>query len=155
MKTHDLVSSLFWIGFGAVFCAYALQYGLVGGPGIPGPGCLPFIVGIALIVMSLTIFIPAAAGLKKKGAPGRERFFPEKRSWRNLLIALTGLLGYGIFLESLGYLLTSFLFMVLVLRWIEPQKWTTVIVFAALSAALTYALFTGLKVELPAGFFPL
>ncbi|HSR10167.1 MAG TPA: tripartite tricarboxylate transporter TctB family protein [Thermodesulfobacteriota bacterium] len=154
MKKDDVVSSLFWIAFGAVFCAIAWQYGLVGGPGVPGPGCLPFIVGVALISMSLTILIPAAAGMRKDAAE-KEPFFPERSSWRKLAVALAGLIAYGVLLEPLGYILTSFLFMVFVLRWIEPQKWTTVIIFAGLSAALTYALFTGLKVELPSGVFRL
>ena len=52
MKYRDFVSSLFWMGFGILFCVYAWQYGLIGGPGIPGPGCLPFIVGVGLISLS-------------------------------------------------------------------------------------------------------
>ncbi len=153
MKYRNFVSSLFWMGFGTVFCIYAWQYGLVGGPGIPGPGCLPFIIGVSLIFFSLTIFIPAVLSLNGQREPEKNSFFPEKDSWRKLLVALLGLLTYGIILESCGYLLTSFLFMILVLRWIEPQKWRLVFIFAALAAVLSYSLFTALKVELPAGFF--
>jgi putative tricarboxylic transport membrane protein len=153
MKYRDLVSSLFWMAFGALFCVPAWQYGLVGGPGIPGPGCLPFIVGLSLISLSLTIFIPAVKSVKEKTEPEAERFFPEKDSSRKLLVALAALLTYGIVLEPLGYLPTSFLFMVVVLRWIEPQKWRRALIFAVLAAALSYTLFTALKVELPAGLF--
>lgn len=153
MKYRDFVSSLFWMGFGTVFCVYAWQYGLIGGPGIPGPGCLPFIVGVSLISLSLTIFIPAIFSLKGKRQSGKTGLFPEKDSWRKLLVALAALLAYGIILESCGYLLTSFLFMILVLRWIEPQKWRTVLICAVLATVLSYSLFTTLKVELPIGLF--
>jgi len=38
------------------------------------------------------------------------------------------------------------------LRWIEPQRWRTVFIFALLTAVLSYTLFVALKVELPQGF---
>lgn len=153
MKKRDLVSSLSWIGFGAVFCIGAWQHGLMGAPGVPGPGCLPFIVGIILIFLSFTILFPAIFAPKGGNEPTeRENFPPPKGSRKKLLIALIALFAYGAFLEYFGYLITTFFFLIFVLRWIEPQRWRTVFIFALLTAVLSYTLFVALKVELPQGF---
>ncbi len=153
MRTRDIVSSLFWIGIGVVFCIGAVQNGIFLAPGVPGPGCLAFLVGCTLIVLSFLLLLPALFR-SPDGAqePQKEDFFPEKESPRKLFFALLFLSFYAFALEWAGFLITTLLFMVLVLRFIEPQKWTTVLGFSLATAFLAWALFTALKVELPAGF---
>jgi putative tricarboxylic transport membrane protein len=152
MKKHDIISSLFWIGFGIIFCVGAVQNGIMLSPGVPGPGCLAFIVGCILIGLSLLVLIPALS--KSKDAPGAgERIFPQPESFRKLSIALIALLSYGFVLEPLGFFLTTLLFLFFVLRFIEPQRWTTVFGFSFLTTFLAYVLFLALKVELPRGIF--
>jgi hypothetical protein len=151
MKNRDLISSLFWIGFGIIFCVGAVQNGIMVS-GAPGPGCLAFIVGCILIGLSLLVLIPALS--KSKDAPGAgEKFFPQRESFRKLTIALIALLGYGWVLEPLGFFLTTLFFLFFVLRFIEPQRWTTVFGFSFLTTFLAYVLFMALKVELPRGIF--
>ena len=58
MNRRDLISGVFWMGFGAVFTIGGLQQGLVR-QGIPGPGSLPFVVGLILIGLALIIFVQA------------------------------------------------------------------------------------------------
>ena len=73
MKNRDLHSSMFWMGFGVLFVVGSLQQGLLR-KGIPGPGFLPFILGIVLMGLSLMIFIPALSK-KEESIEGRN-FFP-------------------------------------------------------------------------------
>jgi hypothetical protein len=49
--------------------------------------------------------------------------------------------------------ITTLLFLLFVLTFIEPQKGKTILIFAGLTTLLAYALFTALKVELPKGFW--
>jgi len=145
MKNRDLASSLFWIGFGIVFCAGGLMHGLTRS-GIPGPGCLPFIVGLILVFLSLAHLFSTLMK-KKEGA----NLFPQRDSLRRLLVAILALIAYGLALKHVGYLLTTFLFMIFVLRLIEPQRWRLTLVFAFLTALVSWGLFMVLKVELPRG----
>ncbi len=152
MKKRDRASSLFWMGFGVLFVISAWQQGLLR-RGVPGPGFLPFICGIVLIGLSLMVLIPAlGAGKNGKGGGGeQEKFFPEKGSRRRLAYALTALVAYGICLPYLGFLLTTFVFMLFMLRLMEPQKWIWVFLLSLSTAILAYLLFAAMEVQLPQG----
>jgi putative tricarboxylic transport membrane protein len=146
MKTRDLISGIFWIGFGAVFTIGGLQQGLVR-QGIPGPGSLPFVVGLILIGLAVVIFVQALwspSSLKMK-------FFPRDDSFARLMMALLAIFIYGFFLKPAGFVLTTFVFLFFVLRWVGREKWITVFSFSLLTAVLSYLLFSALQVELPRG----
>jgi hypothetical protein len=146
MKNRDLISGIFWMGFGAVFAIGGLQQGLVR-QGIPGPGSLPLIVGLISIGLSLVVVVQA---LTKESAPSR-KFFPGKSSLRKLILALVGIVGYGLLLKSFGFMATTFLFLFFVLALIGREKWAMALFFSLLIAVLSYLLFTALQVELPRG----
>ncbi len=146
MKNRDLISGLFWMGFGAVFAVGGVQQGLVR-QGIPGPGSLPLIVGLISIGLSLVVIVQA---LRRESTPSA-KFFPEKSSLRKLILALAGIIGYGLLLKSLGFVGTTFLFLVFVLALIGREKWVTALSFSLLTAVLSYPLFTALQVDLPRG----
>ena len=146
MKNRDLISGLFWMGFGAVFAIGGLQQGLVR-QGIPGPGSLPLIVGLISIGLSLVVVVQA---LTKESAPSK-KFFPEKSSLRKLILALVSIVGYGLLLKSIGFMATTFLFLLFVQALIGREKWVTALSFSLLTAVLSYLLFTALQVELPRG----
>lgn len=146
MKNRDLISGLFWMGFGAVFAIGGLRQGLVR-QGIPGPGSLPLIVGLISIGLSLVVVVQA---LTKESAASK-KFFPEKSSLHKLILALMSIVGYGLLLKSIGFMATTFLFLFFVQALIGQEKWVTALSFSLLTAVLSYLLFTALQVELPRG----
>jgi putative tricarboxylic transport membrane protein len=148
MEKRDLISSLFWIGIGLIFCVSSMKLGLYNG--IPGAGLFPFIGGIILICLSIIVLISAIKGKEEKLV--REKFFPEKASLRKVLSSTLILFAYQMALEHLGYLLTTFLFIIFLLKLIEPQRWITSISAGFLIAALSYIIFVCLhNVRLPKG----
>lgn len=151
MKNRDLLSSFFWMVFGALFLIGALKQGLIR-KGIPGPGFVPFIVAIVLISLSFMVFIPALSkkteGNQTTGSP---KFFPEKGSFKKIFLALIALFAYGVALEYGGYILTTFVFMLFMSRLIEQIRWTKVFMIAFLTAILSYLLSFALEVQLPQG----
>jgi putative tricarboxylic transport membrane protein len=152
MKNRDLVSSLFWIAVGILFFVGALQQGLIR-KGVPGPGFLPFLTAIVFISLSLLV-LGTALGKRQKesGAEEKIEFFPARDSWKKILLALFALLGYGVSLGYAGYILTTFLFMLFILRLIEPKSWKVGFVIAAATVISTYLLFVVLlEVQLPRG----
>ncbi|MEI7670534.1 MAG: tripartite tricarboxylate transporter TctB family protein [Syntrophales bacterium] len=148
MKKRDLVSSIVWMALGGLFVVGALQHGLMR-KGVPGPGFLPFLSGLALISVSLFVLIPALRhGNDNQGSA----FFPERGSFRKIMFALAALFGYGIALGYLGYLLTTFLFMLSMGRLMESKGWMATTLLALLTAVLSYLLFVVLmEVQLPQG----
>ena len=138
--------------FGSLFVIGAWQQGLVK-KGVPGPGFLPFICGIALIGISLMVLIVALGKDKNKNREeaGLEKFFPERESGRRVAFALTAPILYAIVLPYLGFLLTTFVFMLFMLRLMEPQKWYKVFLVSFFTALLAYLLFGALEVQLPRG----
>jgi putative tricarboxylic transport membrane protein len=150
MKGKETIGSLFWIGVGLFFCVGGLRYGLYEGD-VPGPGLLPFIGGIALVSLGIGVLVHAIRE-ETKTKPAGGSFFPEKDSLRKLFIAVFALGAFGVALEYVGFLIMAFLFMIFLLRFIEPQKWNVVLTASLLTAASSYLLFQYmLKVQLPKG----
>jgi len=153
MRKRDLLSSLVWLGIGILFCIGGVrhEHGLFVS-GIPGPGFLPFLAGIGLILLSLILLRSAAP--KKREEDGNihiEAFLPERDSRKRLLFVLSALIFYVIVLEHLGFALTTLIFMIFLLR-IEPRRWLIILTIAFLSTAASYILFRILlKVQLPRG----
>lgn len=72
--------------------------------------------------------------------------------WIRIGATLATLIGFALVLEWLGFLLSTFILMVLLLRAVEAPKWSRVIVVSLVTAALAYGLFGWLLgVPLPAG----
>jgi len=141
-------SSLGWMALGGAFTMGALHQGLMF-KGAPGPGFLPLLTGLGLIVLSLFVLIPALA---HRGQQSSEPLFPEPGSLRKLISASVALFGYGFALDYLGYTLTTFVFMFFVSRLIEPKRWPATALLALATAVLSYLLFVVLlDVQLPAG----
>jgi len=150
MKYRDLISSLFWIGVGFTFCIGSLSYGF-SRMGTIGGGFFPFLAGIILISLSFIVLV-AALSVKKENEPVRENFLPQQDSLKKLLLALFALFTYVLVLKYLGFFFTTFLFMVFLLRFIEPQRWMVVFTAAILTSAGAYLVFNlWLKVQLPRG----
>lgn len=149
-RQRDMSSSLFWLVIGLLFCLGSIKYGDIRA-GFPSAGFFPFMGGAILMLLSGiqllgAVFAPRAEDEKA------EAFFPQQDTVRRLSISLIILFLYPISLDVLGFLITTFLFMVLILRCLEPQGWKTVLVTASLTSIVAYVLFEVLlKVQLPRG----
>jgi putative tricarboxylic transport membrane protein len=150
---RELFSSVFWLAVGALFFFGSFRYSIFRS-GIPGAGFFPFMGGILLIVLSLVVLISALAPSKKQptAEESKEKFFSQKDSYKRILLALLALFVYWLALGYLGFLLTTFLFMLFLLRFIDPQRWITTLTVSFLTTISAYMLFNlWLKVRLPPG----
>ena len=147
MRLYDQSSSSVWILFALYICIESIRMPL-GTLREPGPGFVPLISGILLGGLSLVCFLKAhlSASAETK-APQYS-----KVRWKNLILILTTLCVYTLFLEVLGFILDTFLLLILLFRSIEPQKWTVTIGGSALTSSVCYAVFElWLKSQLPKG----
>jgi len=148
VKRLDFLSSGFWLMVGVLICEESWRINL-GEFHNPGPGFLPFGAGLILAGGALAVLAKAL-----RSGPGREgAFWADRRRWPKVCLTLGCIIFYGLFLESLGFLLTTFLSMGFLFRVIAPQRWRTVLMGALFSAVGAYLIFqTWLQVELPKGF---
>lgn len=149
MKKSDLIPALFWLALGAFVSirSLGLDLGLLESP---GPGMLPFLVGIALILCSLPIVVVSVTSGKKQIAPSRES------TWRGVNFSKIGMVVvslaiYAVVLEKIGYFLSAFLVLIILFRSIGSKKWSSSVIIALLTTVMAYFLFAVLLgVELPA-----
>ena len=73
-------------------------------------------------------------------------------SRKRIVLAIVALLVFALFFERLGYLLSAFFLMAFLLRAVERQKWSLVVVVAFSTSFVTYLVFgLLLRTPLPAG----
>lgn len=146
-----------WVGIGIVICALAWRVDL-GSFREPGSGFVAFIVGLLVsafgVLMALsqayTKVLPGESQVSGQGFRGAPAF----------LISYTVgvLVGYGLFLETLGYIVTTLLGMwALFYLFYEKGKVRLALTFVASLATtgVTYLVFeVWLRSQLPRGIFP-
>lgn len=151
MKKNDLISSLAWLIVGVLFCTGSIRLGL-GTISEPGPGFFPFLMSAFLISFSL---IKIISSLKKGGEvpiDTSKGYWPERDGIKRIAFVFILLFMFTIALNYLGFVLTTFLFIFSLLRFVDPQKWQTVFLTTVLTTVLSYAIFEiWLKANLPEG----
>ena len=147
MERNRILPILFWIGFGLLVMSLSYKLGL-GGFHNPGPGFMPFLVGLLLFAIS---FYPLLKFLCKTGG---ETNVEEKRSQANfkkIALVVGSLFAYALLLENLGYLITTSLLLFLLFSSMGSKKWWSTLMASVFTALVTYFGFTFLGVLFPAG----
>lgn len=137
-------SSLLLLLFSCFICiqSYRLNLGTLSSP---GPGLFPFGAGLILGFLALIAILQSA----QEG--GSERI--EGRGNLKIVLVLFTLIAYGLILERVGFLVTTFALLIFLLKVIVSQRWARVLVSAFLSTLACYLIFeVWLKAQLPKGF---
>ncbi len=146
MRMHTF-EGIFWLCAGLLICAFAWQFNM-GVLSEPGPGALPFGLGLILIGLSIIYLL---RGLVAR-VTELEQPLPVGPRWPRILVIFF-YMGLVTFLfESLGYLLSIFLLIAIIMFVMEPRRWASALLFGAVSSAASYTLFDiWLKVPMPKG----
>lgn len=149
MKYHDLFYGLFLTILSLCACSVAYRLGL-GDIHSPGAGLVPFGTAALLGLMSIGMVIRSLF----KGIKGRqEKNLFQGIRWKTLILVLCVLFGYGIFLNTLGFRICTFLIMVLLLGEIGRKKWWLTLTISVLIVIVTDLIFVILlDCEFPKGF---
>jgi putative tricarboxylic transport membrane protein len=134
---------------GVVALVEARTFGLWRGDA-PGPGLFPVAISVALVVLCVTALSMDWAG------HGDAADYPadgDGLAGSRRLTAYTGaLLGYALALEPLGYLMSTAVVFLFLLRWVEHLSWTRTIAFTVAALVLCEIVFVRLlAVDLPSG----
>ena len=146
MITRDRAAALALLlfGLGGTFAASRLT---IGDPGHPGPGFFPLWLALALSVVALALLLRPAAAAPRPVAGPAARLRPGKA-----VLAVLATAVYAAALEPLGFVLTTFLFLVFLLTVVEPRRRTAALAISAATAGACHLVFKAwLDVQLPAG----
>ena len=145
-------SSLVWLGMAVLICIGSLRLSL-GSFQNPGPGFFPFIAGLVLGTLAVAVYFQArraAAGAKETSQP----LWTNPSGVKKVVLTTIALLVYAITMNYLGFLVSTFIFFIFLLRTIEPQRWGMVILEALLASGISYLVFEiWLQAQLPRGIF--
>ncbi len=162
MKRDELIVGLFLLIFGIVTTILSLNMD-IGTFKAAGTGLFPLILGILLIFLSgIYIIRPIIKNrkiiLKKEKSNGKDTeekksFFKITDQTRQLIFCLVTIILATLFLNLIGYLLTSLLIMISLLIILGMKKWYMIIIISSLTAIGSYLLFIKLlNITLPRGF---
>jgi putative tricarboxylic transport membrane protein len=146
MRSNIVVATILLALAGYVFlAASALPFGTLR---VPQTAFFPKTLALLLAVLSLVLLAETLTGNE---TPRRSERI-DTSGWFRIGATLVTMAGFALALEPLGYLVTTFLLMVLLLRAIEAQSWRKVIAIALATALISYAIFAWLLgVPLPVG----
>lgn len=148
MKKYDNFIFVFWIGLSLFIIFFSNKYGL-GAFHNPGPGLMPFVLGLLLLVISFYLLM---SSLLKRSRGDETRTEGQSRiNFRKVILVLASMFFYGLFLERLGYLIVSSLTMILLFWGVGLKRLRSILFASGLTVLVTYFLFTYLGVRFPAG----
>lgn len=108
----------------------------------PGPGFFPFLLAVVLALFSLALILQNWA---KDKIP---RPFWEKNSWLRPLLGLVILISYAILLNYLGFLIATFLFLIIWMVVIEQLAWKKIFAVSIATTIILFLIF-GILLEVP------
>lgn len=148
MKRSHLLPLIFWIGLGIFAMAHSYSLGLKGITG-PGPGLMPFLVGLLLLLASFYLLITSL--LKRRD---EDEVREERQSTVNLgkvSLVVASLIAYALLMERLGFLITTPLLLMALFRGSGARKWRSIVFTSILTSLIVYFAFTYLRIRFPAG----
>jgi putative tricarboxylic transport membrane protein len=154
-KSREFLSSLFFFGFGLFVLYQSLQF-TIWSDSEPGPGFFPLLTGFLITGFSVSILIKLFISNKTLTNEIESEDESEKdngkMNYARVFAYIILMLLYGLFLEKVGWLIITAVFLILILKYVEKQSWkrTTLLTLSGLAAIyLIFVYF--LSIQLPQG----
>jgi len=151
LKQIRKIEGFFWIGIGVLICLLAWK-SKIGSFREPGPGFVAFVSG--LFVSMIGLIMGLSEFLSKTHLPNttdvNHKF--SLTSWPRLIYTMVLLVSYGLLLNTLGYILTTFLVMSGLFYDREKSRWSLSLLASMISTMVTYFVFqVWLRCQFPRG----
>jgi putative tricarboxylic transport membrane protein len=145
----ECVGSLVWLAIGLGFVYGAIRMG----PGTlqePGSGFLSLLAGGFLTLFALILFFKSFSHDQEMQTKISALW--EGMNWHRSVTIAVVVLGYILGLESIGFIICSFLLIFFMLKVLGNYAWGKAVLISAITTASFYLIFsTLLKVTLPKG----
>ena len=146
MRRADQVSGVLLLLFGAGFIVGGRQFPYWT-PNGPGSGFLPFWLGLVMAGLATILVVRAS----RQAEPGAS-WLPGGRALARLVVVIVATMVFIWVLPILGMTVTTAVFMVVLLRFLEGHTWTATLGVAVATAAANWLVFIRwLNVPFPPG----
>jgi len=137
----EVIGSLFWLVVAIFFALGGIKVGL-GTLSSPGPGFLPVVMAMFLAFLSLFTLIK---GLIRSGKT------IGKIPWKRNILAIASVFFYGLLLDLIGFLLSTFVMMFMLFGILKDKnKWTGVFIYSVATALAAWLIFSvAFKIPFP------
>jgi hypothetical protein len=126
-----------------IFVGYQGVELTLGTPSRPGPGFVPFGLGLILTILAAFYFWQNRLNKEKRVSPGG--------NYRRTAMAVGVLCFYALMADWVGYILTTFFSFIIWLSLIERKSWLQTASLACLAVVAVYAFNVLFSIQLPAG----
>jgi hypothetical protein len=145
MNWREQVPACVWLGVGSAIAIGAYNLG-IGAVNNPGPGLFPFVIGLGMMLLSVSII---ATSIGTTAAPTTG---PTPRQTLTTLAVIGALVFYALALERIGFVLCTILFLFGLLTVLGRYGWLVAATASVGMTAGSYLIFmTLLKLHLPSG----
>ncbi|MEH7308665.1 tripartite tricarboxylate transporter TctB family protein [Neobacillus drentensis] len=139
----DRIAAILFLAVGVLFMIGSRSIASSSYGSVVGPDIFPFFLGILLVILSIRLFYETFSGKKQE----KEK---ENLQYKPFLIILAATLVYILTLESVGYVITTFLFLFICFQTMERGKWLTSLIISGCFSGIVYIIFVEvLKGTLP------
>ncbi|WML39476.1 tripartite tricarboxylate transporter TctB family protein [Neobacillus sp. OS1-2] len=139
----DRIASVAFLAVGVLFIIGSKQLSSTSYGSVVGPDIFPFVLGVFLVLLSIRLFYETITDSSHKGEK-------ESLQYKPFFIIGAATLVYILTLETVGYIITTFLFLFVCFQTMERSKWISSLIIAAGFSGIVYFLFVEvLKGTLP------
>jgi putative tricarboxylic transport membrane protein len=147
MKRSDIAASVILVGL-ATFVLFESRNLPFGSMRVPQTGFFPATLATLLLIFSVILLAQCFLSIETVRASDKIA----EAGWMRIGATLAIMAGFAFALERLGFLLSTFFLMILLLRAIESRSWPKVVAIAVATAVVAYAIFGWLLgIPLPIG----
>ena len=149
--TTNILTGIISIVLGLVYSITALRLPRMAMGDRLGPKIFPYFVGIVTIITGIALILQDRDP-EKRSKKAEFGFKEHKNLWLNIVILTIAGILYGFFIDELGYMIATALFIFSVSMLIIKGKLVQDIVIAVIFPVVTYFVFgVALKLSLPRG----
>ncbi|MFC4798750.1 tripartite tricarboxylate transporter TctB family protein [Neobacillus sp. GCM10023253] len=139
----DRIASVLFLAVGVLFIIGSRHLASSSYGSVVGPDIFPLVLGNALVLLSIRLFFETFQNKNKQENK-------EKLEYKPFIIIFIATLLYILTLESIGYVITTFLFLFVCFQTMERSKWINSLIISAAFSGIVYFLFVEvLKGTLP------
>lgn len=150
---RDLVAAIFWILLGVVISIWSSTFPF-GDWKAPGPAFLPLATGLILILLGGILLIQNRVTKKGRPRDSSKTLLPRGKALAKVAATLGIIVLSTLSLEALGFIVTTFLMLLLLKETIQAEKVKTALFYAFVSTLGCVIVFQILlKVRFPKGPF--
>lgn len=136
-KTFDRYAGIAFLLIGLLFVIESQKISATAYGSNVGPSIFPTVLGILLILLSIRLIYETFKYKKETSAK-------ESLQYKKFLVIFVSAILYAFLLEKIGYIVTTFAFLLISFQTMEKGKWIQSIIIAAAFSIGVYYLFSEL-----------